>query len=59
MNSLCTCTMYIELLFLLSTCAQMLDGAQMTEQGWRSGESAHLLPRWPGFNSSDSLSYVG
>ena len=24
---------------------------QLGEQGWRSGESTHLLPMWPGFDS--------
>ena len=24
---------------------------KITEQGWRSGESTRLPPRWPGFNS--------
>ena len=28
------------------------------EQGWRSGESARLLPMWPGFDSG-LVSYVG
>ena len=26
-------------------------GPQLGEQGWHSGESAHLPPMWPGFNS--------
>ena len=25
-------------------------------QGWRSGESTHLLPIWPGLNSQSGLS---
>ena len=36
--------------FLLSSLVASRDGAGMA-QGWRSGESARLLPLWPGFDS--------
>ena len=29
--------------------------SHMGEQGWRSGESTHLLPLWPGFDSRSRL----
>ena len=29
----------------------MLYGTVLGEQGWRSGESTHLPPTWPKFNS--------
>ena len=33
------------------TCHQFISQPSMGQQGWRSGESAHLPPMWPGFDS--------
>ena len=33
------------------TKAWLIVDFKITEQGWRSGESTRLSPRWPGFNS--------
>ena len=37
--------------FLLKYIIILLLVCQKEKQGWRSGESTHLPPIWPGFNS--------
>ena len=38
--------------FMSRSCGRQREGKEsFEEQGWRSGESTHLPPMWPGFDS--------